>query len=314
MAQDATTSTSASSVALRRVALEACRGAAIACHAAASLCRDAHLGQPAMRAARCAEGLLRSVVALAAAPPVLKPDTETFSEKKSKNVHKDKGTKDKDKAKDKGTDADADVGMGTAQAAPRSRAARRRSARRDSSRTVEQLDVPEDFLDSWADTVSVMPTAPIVAPPKPFLIPFEFGGGPTAAPAPARKRPAESSLDSPSGSEPLPADMVLAVQDVPVCNAATAVVGLAPVEMAFAAASTARSFISAASTLVPVDIPWKPHPGASAQLFGLTDNLNGRPVKVVSGSADGSMWLCAEVFGPATVNVPPANLRPFGGG
>ena len=54
---------------LRRAALEACRAAAITCHAAAGLCRDANLGLQLVRAARCAEGLMRSAAAVASAAP-----------------------------------------------------------------------------------------------------------------------------------------------------------------------------------------------------------------------------------------------------
>ena len=58
-----------SGVALRRAALEACRAAAITCHAAVGLCREANLGLQSVRAARCAEGLMRSAAAVASAVP-----------------------------------------------------------------------------------------------------------------------------------------------------------------------------------------------------------------------------------------------------
>ena len=57
----------AGEVKLAQVALEACRAAVIACHAASGLCRAAGL-QASVKAAHCAEGLMRSAVATASAP------------------------------------------------------------------------------------------------------------------------------------------------------------------------------------------------------------------------------------------------------
>ena len=96
---------------LRRVALEALRAALVATHAAGALCREARL-RSSERAARCAEGLLRSAVALAVAPPAPpgaaaaprassnpekgKTDKKDKKKKKRRGKHKEKGKVDKD--------------------------------------------------------------------------------------------------------------------------------------------------------------------------------------------------------------------------
>ena len=174
--------------ALRRVALEACRAAGIACHAAAGLCRDSDLGLQTVRAARCAEGLMRSVTAIASAPAAAPTKATPGPSTEKKFMSKNGMTKDKDKGKDRDS-MDVDVAR---PAQPRRRR-RKQALRADAPTSVP----PSELNDEWADEVASKSAQGIV-PAVPPLYDLPVAG--VRRPLVARL----SSSRSPRRSSPAP--------------------------------------------------------------------------------------------------------------
>ena len=158
--------------ALRRAALEACRAAALTCHAAAGLCRDASLGQQSVRAARCAEGLMRSAAAVVSAAPAPDAMADGGASKlvKVKEFEKCKGKKEKGKNMDMGNgkgmvdDEVMCVPCGPAQ--PRRRRRRDRATLVVAPPAVPAVLADAELDDAWADVVGAAGRV-VVVPPRP---------------------------------------------------------------------------------------------------------------------------------------------------
>ena len=94
---------------------------------AAGLCRDSELGLPAVRAARCAEGLMRSIAAIASAPTAA-PAPSQASTGPSPEKNTSKGSSPKDKYKEKDTESMEVMGVDSAMPLlPRRRRRRQRT-------------------------------------------------------------------------------------------------------------------------------------------------------------------------------------------
>ena len=208
MAPTATAATTATPVgdaaALRKAAIEACRAAVLTCHAAAGLCRDARLCS-SERAARCAEGLLRSAVAVAFAPASSTPPgprrastPRPAAEEKTGNG---KG-KAKDKSKDKSkANENKDDSKDESPAQPRRPKRRRGRALRADAAPFEPVMELDD--DSWADgTVAFGPAAaPPDWPPRAEL-PGPAPADPGRLPLVPRRASRSPRRASPSSSAP----------------------------------------------------------------------------------------------------------------
>ena len=200
---------------LRRAALEACRAAAITCHAAAGLCRDANLGLQSVRAARCAEGLMRSAAAVASAAhaPDGKVDEGASKLEKEKKFEKAKGEKGntKDLSKDKGTDDDDGMCVPPGPAQPRRRRRRDRALRAVAPPFVPAALADAELDDAWADEVAVSSSLAVSS----WVVPPFIGPAADAARRPLIAR--RSSSRSPR--RPSPERSSDAVDAAPVASA-----------------------------------------------------------------------------------------------
>ena len=207
----ATTATpSGDAAALRKAAIEACRAAVLTCHAAAGLCRDARLCS-SERAARCAEGLLRSAVAVAFAPASATPPgprrASTPGPAAEEKTGNGKGTaKHKDKSKDKSkANEHKDASKDESPAQPRRPKRQRGRALRADVAPFEPVAELDD--DSWADgAVAFGPAAAPAGWPPLAALPGTAPADPGRLPLVPRRASRSPRRASPSSSAPPAAD------------------------------------------------------------------------------------------------------------
>ena len=211
MAPTATAATAATpgadAAALRKAAIEACRAAVLTCHAAAGLCRDARLCS-SERAARCAEGLLRSAVAVAFAPASPTPPAPRRASTPGPAAEEKTGNgkgKAKDKSKDKSkANENKDDSKDESPAQPRRPKRQRGRALRADAAPFEPVMELDD--DSWADGAVVF--GPAAAPPDwpPRVeLPGSAPADPGRLPLVPRRASRSPRRPSPSSSAPLAA-------------------------------------------------------------------------------------------------------------